>query len=66
MGPTYVTYSASYDQHLNALQGGVGLLLMNDVQGGGVINTTTISGMYAYTLPVSRRFLLLEVLKHLL
>jgi len=56
MGPTYVTYSASYDQHLNALQGGVGLLLMNDVQGGGVINTTVISGMYAYTLPVSRRF----------
>jgi type IX secretion system PorP/SprF family membrane protein len=56
LGPTYVTYSASYDQHLNALQGGVGLHLMNDIQGGGTIETTTISGMYSYTLPVTRRF----------
>jgi hypothetical protein len=56
LGPTYVTYSASYDQYLNALQGGVGLHLMNDVQGGGVITTTMISGMYSYTLPVTRRF----------
>jgi len=56
LGPTYVTYSASYDQHLNALQGGVGLHLMNDVQGGGTITTTMISGMYSYTLPVTRRF----------
>jgi type IX secretion system PorP/SprF family membrane protein len=58
LGPTYVTYSASYDQYLNALQGGVGLHLMNDVQGGGTITTTMISGMYAYTLPVTRRFML--------
>ena len=39
LGPTYVTYSASYD-----------------VQGGGTITTTQISGMYSYTLPVTRRF----------
>ncbi len=56
LGPTYVTYSVSYDQHFNPLKGGVGLLLMNDVQGNGVIQTTSISGMYSYTLPVTRRF----------
>jgi type IX secretion system PorP/SprF family membrane protein len=56
LGPTYVTYSAAYDQYLNVLQGGVGLHLMNDIQGGGTITTTMISGMYAYTLPVTRKF----------
>ncbi len=56
LGPTYVTYSVSYDQFSNLIQGGVGLHLLNDVQAGGVINTTMVSGMYAYTLPVTRRF----------
>ena len=36
---------------------------MNDVQGGGVINTTTISGMYATLYLYLADFLLLEVLK---
>ena len=56
LGPTYVTYSVGYDQYLNFLQGGVGLYLMNDVQGGDIIETTTISGMYSYTLAISQRF----------
>lgn len=56
LGPTYVTYSISYDQYLHPLQGGVGLHLMNDVQGGGTIQTSTISGMYSYTLSVARNF----------
>lgn len=56
LGMAFTTYSAAYDQHLNVLQGGVGLHLMNDVQGDGRINTTSISGMYSYTLPVTRRF----------
>jgi type IX secretion system PorP/SprF family membrane protein len=54
LGQTYVTYSLSYDQHVNALKGGAGLLLMNDVQGDGTITATTIAGMYSYTLPVTR------------
>ncbi|MGC9331477.1 MAG: PorP/SprF family type IX secretion system membrane protein [Bacteroidales bacterium] len=56
LGQTYVTYSLSYDQHVNVLKGGAGLLLMNDVQGDGTITATTLAGMYSYTLPVTRRF----------
>jgi type IX secretion system PorP/SprF family membrane protein len=56
LGQTYVTYSLSYDQHVRALQGGAGLLLMNDVQGDGTIISTTLGGMYSYTLPITRRF----------
>ena len=56
LGPTYETYSVSYDQYLNALQGGVGLHIMNDVQGGGTITTTMISGMYSYTVKAANRF----------
>ena len=30
---TFITYSASYDQHVVAIGGGVGLLIMNDKAG---------------------------------
>ncbi len=53
---TYVTYSASYDQRVDALEGGVGLLVYNDVQANGLLNTTNVSGMYAYTLNINRNF----------
>lgn len=56
LGSTYVTYNASYDQHVDALEGGVGVLVFNDVQGDGAITQTNFSGMYSYTLPVSRTF----------
>ena len=35
----YVTYHASYDQYIEVLQGGVGVHVGNDRQGGGVFNT---------------------------
>jgi type IX secretion system PorP/SprF family membrane protein len=53
---TFVTYSAGYDQHVDALQGGIGVLVMNDRQGQGTINTTSASLMYAYQLNVTRTF----------
>jgi len=56
LGKTYVTYSASYDQGVDALEGSLGLLLYQDVQGDGAINTTHISGMYSYTFRISRNF----------
>lgn len=54
LGTAYETYSASYDQFVRELEGGVGILLVNDQQAGGAINTNIISGMYSYTLRVSR------------
>ncbi|MGQ1909647.1 PorP/SprF family type IX secretion system membrane protein [Marinifilum sp. RC60d5] len=50
----YVTYSVAYDQYVNSLGGGVALQVMQDEQGDGTISTTTVSGMYSYTLRVSR------------
>jgi len=54
LGSAYVTYSASYDQHVDELEGGLGALLINDVQADGAITTTIINGIYTYTLNVNR------------
>ncbi|HBF88458.1 MAG TPA: hypothetical protein DDX39_07445 [Bacteroidales bacterium] len=56
LGSVYVTPSFSYDQHFDFLQGGVGLMVYNDIQGNGAINTINVSGIYSYTLNISRTF----------
>lgn len=53
---TYVTYSASYDQHFDALSGGLGLLVTQDDQARGTLKTTSASLIYSYLLPVNREF----------
>jgi len=53
---TFVTYSASYDQHFNKLSGGLGIIFMGDRAGEGTINTNSLSAMYSYKLDVSRIF----------
>ncbi|HNW98097.1 MAG TPA: type IX secretion system membrane protein PorP/SprF [Bacteroidales bacterium] len=52
----YVTYNASYDQHVENLAGGVGLMFTSDQAGESTLNTTIISGIYSYRLQVSRYF----------
>lgn len=52
---TFVTTSASYDQHVETVQGGLGLLVTND-RAGRTLNTTTVSGIYSYQQPISRTF----------
>ena len=53
---SFVTTSASYDQHVDALSGGLGLLVWNDRAGEGTLTTTNVSGMYSYQIPITRRF----------
>jgi len=53
---TYVTYNASYDQHIHSLNGAVGILVNTDRAGAGILNTTQVSGIYSYRLEVSRNF----------
>lgn len=53
---TYVTTSAGFDQHFDGINGGVGLLFLNDRAGEGTITTSNISAMYAYQLNVNRKF----------
>jgi len=56
IGRTYVTTSASYDQHVNALGGGIGIIVAQDRSGAGNLNTTHASLLYSYHLEVSRTF----------
>ncbi len=53
---TFITSSASYDQHVKSLYGGLGLLVTSDNAGKGTLKTTNISGIYSYHLPVNRTF----------
>ncbi len=56
IGRTYVTFSAAYDQHINALGGGLGIIVAKDRSGAGNLNTTHASLLYSYHLEVSRKF----------
>lgn len=53
---TFVTTSASYDQHVPTIQGGLGLIVLNDRAAQGTLNTTTFSGIYSYQQAVTRKF----------
>ena len=56
VGGAYVTYSASYDQYVDFVHGGIGVLVVADRTGGGTLNTTAISLMYAYKFNLSDNF----------
>ncbi len=53
----YSTYHASFEQYLDALQGGVGFHVINDRQGGGIYNALSLDAIYAYHLQVTRRLM---------
>jgi type IX secretion system PorP/SprF family membrane protein len=53
---TFVTYSASYDQHFDALAGGVGVSFVSDQAGEGTLTTYMASAIYSYRLQVNRFF----------
>src|SRR5690606_17184754 len=52
----FVTYSASYDQHVDAISGGLGGLVMADVAGNGILKTINASAIYSYDLSLNRNF----------
>jgi type IX secretion system PorP/SprF family membrane protein len=55
LGSAYVTYNAAYDQYVDAIHGGVGLLVTADRTGGGKLNTTQISLIYAYKFNITSK-----------
>ncbi len=55
MGKAFNTYNVSYDQYFGFLHGGVGLMVMADRAGGGNLNTTMVSLMYAYKFNITSR-----------
>lgn len=45
----------SYDQYVPAVNGGLGLIVTNDNQAGGVFKSTRVAGVYSYQLKVNRK-----------
>jgi type IX secretion system PorP/SprF family membrane protein len=52
---SYVSYAAAYDQYFSGISGGIGVLLVNDVQAK-TINTTSGSLIYSYHTPLNRKW----------
>jgi type IX secretion system PorP/SprF family membrane protein len=55
---SFITYSAAYDQYVDFLSGGVGLLVVSDQAGDGLLITNSFSGLYSYRLEASRDIVL--------
>ncbi len=55
LGKAFITYNASYDQYLNFLHGGIGVLVTADRAGDGNLNTTVISLMYSYIFNITSK-----------
>lgn len=55
LGKAFNTYNVSFDQYVTFLHGGIGVLLTADRAGGGNLNTTVISLMYAYKFNITSR-----------
>ena len=56
IGRTYITTSASYDKHISAIGGGLGIMVAQDRAGAGNLNTSHFSLQYSYRLKVSHKF----------
>ena len=55
IGRTYVTTSASWDQHIDGIGGGLGVIVSQDRSGAGNLNTSHASLLYSYHLEVNRK-----------
>jgi len=53
---TFTTQLASYDQHIDAINGGLGIMIVSDNAGKGILTNNRISGMYSYQLKLNRTF----------
>jgi len=56
IGRTYVTTSASWDQHVNQVGGGIGVVVAQDRSGSGNLNTSHAALLYSYNLQVNNKF----------
>ena len=51
----YSTYSASFDQFYPDINSGLGIQVLTDNAGNGILKTNKISGVYAYRLQLNRK-----------
>ena len=52
----YQTYAVSYDQFFRDFNSGVGLFVLTDNAGNGILKTTRVSGAYAYRVEINRNW----------
>lgn len=52
---TYRTMVASFDQHVDEINGGLGFMALYDRAGAGRLTTVSLSAIYAYVLPLNER-----------
>jgi len=50
----YVSYHATWDQLIEKISGGIGVIVNNDAGSGGLYNRFSASGIYSYRLQASR------------
>lgn len=52
----YATYAFSYDQFISPFNSGIGMLVMTDDAGGGLLKTSSVNLTYAYRVSVNNEF----------
>lgn len=55
LSATFTTTSASYDQYVPSISGGLGLMVVSDKEAQ-TLSTTRVSGIYAYQIKINRQF----------
>ena len=50
----YQTFSASYDQYFSSIKSGLGLSVLSDYAGAGLMRATKINAIYSYKLRITR------------
>lgn len=51
---TFRTFSASYDEHYDIINGGVGIMITGDEAGEGTLRTISLNGMYSYQIIINK------------
>lgn len=51
---SFRTISLSYDEHYDAINGGIGIMLTGDQAGAGLLNTLSATGVYSYQIVINR------------
>jgi type IX secretion system PorP/SprF family membrane protein len=51
---SFVTYSAGYDQYIQAVSGGVGILVMSENMADGILTNTQVSALYSFRLNLTK------------
>jgi len=51
----FITYAASYDQHINSASGGIGFQITDDAVANGIYNKLAITGEYNYLVKLNEK-----------